>query len=105
MFFATPRLRSNSPNRRFPANASRTISIDHVSPAASRDRATGQVSCSKLLRLIPFTCGPGAGGREIRDPVARRNHTDSIPGQSLTEREKVMSKKLEGKVAVVTGAS
>src|SRR5262245_34563213 len=52
MFFAIPRLFSNSPNRRFPANASRTTSTDQASPTASRDRAIGQTSSFKPLRLM-----------------------------------------------------
>ena len=47
--------RAISPNRRLPANASRTTSIDHRSPTASRDRATGHTSFSKLLRFMGLT--------------------------------------------------
>ncbi|GAA2775877.1 hypothetical protein GCM10010521_63080 [Streptomyces rameus] len=50
MFFATPRLRWNSPKRRLPSKASRTISKDHQSPIASTDRATGHsLSSNRVL--------------------------------------------------------
>lgn len=49
MFFATPRLRWNSPKRRLPSKASRTISSDHQSPIASTDRATGHALSSKRV--------------------------------------------------------
>jgi hypothetical protein len=55
MFFAIPRFRSNSPNRRFPATASRTTNNDHASPTAAKDRAIGQVSFSNRLRLMSPT--------------------------------------------------
>src|SRR5438874_1467591 len=51
MFRATPRLFRNSPNRRLPAKASRTIRSDHQSPTASSDRATGHAAVAKLVRL------------------------------------------------------
>jgi hypothetical protein len=52
MFLAKPMLFWNSPNRRLPSKASRTIRSDHHSPMTSSDRATGQLASSRLLRFI-----------------------------------------------------
>jgi hypothetical protein len=52
MFFATPRLRRNSPNLRNPSNASLTISRDHQSPMQSSALATGHSLPFRLVRLI-----------------------------------------------------
>src|SRR5439155_17637979 len=81
MFLATPRLLWNSPNRRFPANASRTTSIDQVSPAASSDRATGQASFSKLLCFMALTPLPGRVEGKISLRLQDAATPSTIPGQ------------------------
>src|SRR5437870_4170867 len=100
MFLATPRLFWNSPNRRRPANASRTISTDQTSPTASSERAIGQASVSKLLRFMADTPHFVGGRKNFSIRLQDATAYSTIPRQlkiTNAEPEKVMSKKLAGK--------
>ena len=71
-------------------------------PERARWRHSGKASAPRVLELGPLPhYGPRARGRWPGAQI----HNRLITGQNRARVEKVMSRKLEGKIALITGAA